>query len=179
MGPETIIVLAGGKSAERFDLHKLQSLGVVIGVNDAAVHVPVDIAVSMDRTWCENRYKVIKEKSVSFFAREQAFINISDRWDKLHLFSNDRLSCEMSDTPGVLNGINSGMCALNLAYTMRPKRVVALGFDCSRTGYWYPPYEWQTAPEPRGVTSDWAYEQWKKGIEKVKNQFAMVGIEWI
>lgn len=176
---ETIVVLAGGKSASKFDLQKLQGLGFVIGVNDAAIHAPVDCAVSMDRTWCENRYLKIKKLNIDFYARYEAFLNIQERWPKLKLFQNDRLSNDMTDSEYSLNGINSGFCALNLAYKMKPKRVMALGFDCEKTGYWYPPYEWQMAKEPRGITSEWSYSQWKKGLPYIKEQFRHAGIEWI
>lgn len=179
MGKETIIVLAGGKSAEKHDLKNLKNYGYVIGVNDACIHVPVDCGISMDRTWFENRWKSIKSLKIPFYIRAEATINTKQAWSLLNVYECDRLSTWMTDEKGFLNGLNSGFCALNLAFQMKPQKIWALGFDCARTGYWYPPYEWQLAPQPRGITSDWAFDKWQHGLENIKTQFKDAGIEWI
>lgn len=179
MVKDTVILLAGGKSAEHFDLQNLKELGYVIGVNDAAIHAPVDCAITMDRTWFENRWQKIKDMGIPLYARWEATINVSDRWIGLNIFQNDRHSNEMSDNPLEVNGINSGFCGCNLAFKLKPKRFIAIGLDCANTGYWYPAYEWQTGPEPRGITSDWSYDQWQKGLIDIKSQFGKAGIEWI
>jgi hypothetical protein len=178
MAIKTIIVLAGGASASKHDLKNLKSMGYVIGVNDACIHAPVDCGVSMDRTWFEHRWATIKALSMPFYVRQEAVVNVSERWDLLNIFECDRLSSYMVNEKGMLNGLNSGFCALNLAFQMRPDRVVPLGFDCENTGYWYPPYEWQTAPEPKGKTSNWAFQRWKEGFFYIQKQFEAAGIQW-
>lgn len=181
MGHETVIVLGGAKSAAENDLSGLRARGFVIGVNDSAIHAPVDAAVTMDRTWFEHRWSVIKafSRQIPLHARAEAVINVTERWPNLHIFACDRLSNAMSDEKGRLNGVNSGFCALNLAWQMRPKQIIVLGIDAKRDGYWYPPYEWQRGEKPRGITSDWAYKQWEKGLADIRRQFTEAGIEWI
>lgn len=179
MVKETVIVLGGGKSAASHDLQNLKSLGYVIGVNDAGLHAPVDCVVTMDRTWFENRWRRVKELGLPLYAREQAVENVPERWDGLNIFENDRHSNRMVMDSHVLNGVNSGYCALNLAYKMKPKQVMILGFDCANTGYWYPAYEWTKWEKPRGITSAWAYERWADALVEVKSQFLKAGIEWI
>lgn len=174
-GIKTVIVLAGGKSAEEHDLKNLRKKGFVIGVNDAAIHVPVDAAVTMDRTWYLNRWDKVKALDIEMHARREATVNVPDIWPKLHIFDCDSHSYLMTDKKGHLDGVSSGFCALNLAYQMKPEKVIALGFDCNPTGYWYPPYEWQ--PQ-RGITSPWAYSRWQKAIGKVADQFKQAGIKW-
>ncbi len=85
----------------------------------------------------------------------------------------------MTHEPRTLNGVNSGFCGCNLAFKFMPKRFLPLGLDSKKGGYWYPPYEWQTAPDPRGITSEWAYVKWAEGLIEVKAQFEKAGIEWI
>lgn len=179
MVKETVIVLGGAASAAQHDLKNLRGdKNYVIGINDAAIHAPVDCCVTMDRTWFEYRWEKLRALGIPVFAREEATINITDRWADLEIFKNNRHSNDMSLDPDRLNGINSGFCGLNLAYKMRPRAVRVLGMDCKKSGYWFPPYPWQTAPAPRGITSDWSYDQWMKGIEQIKQQFEKAGIAW-
>jgi hypothetical protein len=179
MDKKTVIVLGGGQSASLHDLQNLRKDGYVIGVNDSAIHAPVDCAVTMDRTWFENRWEKIRALGLPLYAREDAVINVPDRWPGLHIFKNNRHSNFMTLEVGTLNGVNSGFCACNLAFQFQPDHFLPLGLDSKKGGYWYPPYEWQTGDAPRGLTSDWAYERWASGLVDIKQQFEKAGIEWI
>lgn len=168
-----VTVLAGGWSAKPY-LDRLP--GLVIGVNDAALRVRCDMAVSMDRLWTEHRWEEIVATAKPAHIRRAALQNISARPDWLSVFECDHTSTKLSDTPGRLNGTHSGLCALNLAYQLRPERVVLAGFDMGKgpTGeaHWYPPYPWA----PQGATSTGKFKAWASQFETAARQCSAAGV---
>lgn len=70
------------------------------------------------------------------------------------------------------------MCALNLAWQLRPQRLFLLGFDMNRDpdgrAYWYPPYPWST---PEGSTSDGKYKSWAKQFADIALAFIGAGVK--
>jgi len=172
----TISVLGGGPSAQGLDLSRLP--GLVIGVNDACVLAPVNVCVSMDRLWTENRWGQLMALAKPTHLRRGCQRNCTGQWPGLVNFECDHTSTVMSDAPGTLNGVNSGMCALNLAYQRRPARLLLFGFDMRRQGdrpYWWKPYEWR----PKGATSGGKYAQWARQFDQLAPQFKAAGIEVI
>jgi hypothetical protein len=172
---DTISVLAGGWSVKGLDLTRLP--GMVIGVNDAGVRAPrVDAVVTMDRLWLEWRWPDLCRTQTPTWARPAALKHIHDRPPWLTVFECDWQSAEMSDEPGRLNGTNSGGCALNRAYQLRPRRVVLFGFDMGRSpqgeSYWYPNYPWK----PTGGAGS-KYAQWSRQFEPAAKAFRAAGIE--
>lgn len=159
-----ISILGGGWSVRGLDLKKLP--GYIIGVNDAGVHATCDAIVSMDRLWTENRWPFLAERSRDTYIRSSALKNVAERPGWLHPFENDNAGKEMSESVERLNGNNSGFCALNLAYIMRPSRIRLYGFDMNRgpdgIPYWYPPYPWA---KPAGGTGNARYADWAKGFD--------------
>lgn len=157
-GPITIV--AGGWSASRFDLAKLP--GTIIGVNDAALLIPhVDIIVSMDRLWAENRVDKLRALRKPTWLRRKALTNIdltACPW--VTPFENDHESTELSDVPGTLNGTHSGFCALNLAYQLRPCDLYLVGFDMARgpkgEAHWFPQYPWSVNSTGAARLAVWA-----------------------
>ncbi len=174
-----VIVIGGGASVRKVDLNKLS--GFVIGVNDSSFHAPVNAAISMDRIFTEYRWEHLKalgEAGAQVWSRVSAMQNIKGDWPWLTRFACDYTSTVMVDKPATLNGTNSGMCGLNLAYRMRPKRVFLLGFDLCvderGESYWYPPDPWGKPyrPIPRKH-----YAAWAKGYDGPAKQFKEAGIE--
>lgn len=146
--PSEMTILAGGWSASRVDLRKLP--GTVIAVNDSAYYAPRwDICVSMDRIWAENRWALIERSTTrAIHLRRSTMKNVDPRGLKhVHLFENDHKATVLSDEHGTLHGTNSGFCALNLAYQMRPQRLFLVGFDMALgpkgERHWFPDYEWK------------------------------------
>lgn len=158
MADETMIIVAGGSSVAEYDVRDLTSRGYVVGVNESALLCKVDAAITMDRLWFEHRWPQLKERSVPVWVRLSACKNVKTEPNELWIFSNDHTSTVMTDESATLNGTNSAMCALNLAYVARPKRLYLFGFDCMQgpggKHYWYPPYPWAT-PKP-GKLRDWS-----------------------
>jgi hypothetical protein len=179
---KSMIILAGGSSVRGLPqdiiTERLPDLAFTIGVNDSAIYAEVDLAVSMDRLWCENRWKRIIEKSTQLLARTEALKNIPGN-PLITSFKCDYRSTLMSMAPGILNGTNSGMVALNYAFQKRPKKVFLLGLDSGKTKdqttpYWYPSYPWAAQS---GATKPGKYRDWNVQYGFVRRQFAREGMD--
>jgi len=134
---ETIIIIAAGNSVKDMDLKAVCERGYVIGVKNAAWCAPADIGVCMDRHWTEQFISFLKGKP--WWLRK---VPKDLEWEGLRKFKCNHLSNEFAEEEGTLNGGNSGYCAVNLAYQMRPKRIFLIGFDMTGEAYWYEPYWW-------------------------------------
>lgn len=177
-----ITIVGGGWSVGDIDFSKL--VGHVIGVNESGLLLPrVDRIVSMDRKWTEHSWEKIKRLAVPTSLRRSAVQNISGEeldacrlW--LDIFECDNETNRFSDTPIRLNGTNSGACAMNLAYQLRPRRLFLLGFDMKRSAkgeaYWYPPYPWAAQ---KGGTSNGKYVAWSRQFEEAARSFKSVGTD--
>lgn len=171
---DTVSVVAGGWSVGKVDRERIP--GLIIGVNDAAVHLPhCDIAVSMDRLWTEYRWAQILGRLA--WIRRSAIKNRHDRWDGLTIFECDHTSAVFTEEQDRLNGTNSGLCGLNLAYRMKPRRIVLWGFDMRRAedgrSYWFDPYPWA----PQGATKPGKYQEWAGQFHQAAETCKAAGIE--
>lgn len=175
MKPDTVTIIASGPSAAALDLARAP--GYVIGVNDSGLQSPrVDAIVSMDRLWTEHRWDEIVRRCGPTWLRRSAVQNVKDRWDGLHVFECDHKSSIPSSVPGWLNGTNSGACAVNLAYQLKPRRVFLIGFDMGRAGaraYWHAAYSWA---HPQGGTTNGKYAEWAKQFRQAARAFDVAGI---
>jgi hypothetical protein len=173
--PDEITVLAGGWSAGRFDLQALP--GWVIGVNDAALHARVDAIISMDRLWTEHRWPEVTAKVLPTWIRRSALKNIGARPFWLRPFECDHTSAQMTGAAGYLNGTNSGLCAVNLAFQFRPRLIRLYGMDLARGPkgqcHFHPPYPWA----PQGATKPGKFAEWRRHLEQAIRQCKAEGIE--
>lgn len=177
---EVISIIGGGPSAKTVDLTALP--GTIIAVNDAALHAPrFDIAISMDRLWLENRWGDMARIGKPLFVRLSAMHNFIDRvrlsW--VTPFECRHETADFGNHLCTLNGPNSGHCALNLAYVLKPKRVNLVGFDMGRGPkgecYWWPePYPWA---KDSGATSDKRYMEWRAAFNRGVDQCKVAGID--
>lgn len=174
---QQVTVLAGGWSASKVDLRKLP--GTVIAVNDAAYYAPRwDICVSMDRLWAENRWALIERSTTrAIFLRRSTMKNVDPRELKhVHLFENDHKATVLSDERGTLHGTNSGFCALNLAYQMRPQKLFLVGFDMALgprgERHWFPNYPWKGG----GGSGAGKLAEWSRQFDTAAIQLERVGI---
>lgn len=174
-----VSVVAGGWSFNQCDHLKLP--GLVIAVNDAAYYMESrrpDHIVSMDRMWTEHRLAFLRLHKKETHIRFSACKNIP--WFELQAegwfttFNNTNSGVPFNETPEVLNGANSGACALNLAYTMKPEQLFLFGFDMNAgpdgNAYWYPPYPWSHHKGGKGN-----YTQWALDMENYAKQFVAIG----
>jgi hypothetical protein len=179
---DTISVIAGGWSLAEIDLDRIP--GLRIGVNDSAWRVQCAIGVTMDRAFFENRQAELRRA----FPSDRTAFYYRRRIDKASIapvywiqFDNDHTSVAMSrdwETGARLNGTNSGICGINLAYRIKPRRVLLWGFDMCRSrdgrAYYHPPYPWAKA---EGATSGGRYEEWRRQFPEIYRQFKSDGIE--
>lgn len=175
---QQVTVLAGGWSASKVDLRKLP--GAVIAVNDAAYYAPRwDICVSMDRMWAENRWALIERSTTrAIFLRRSTMKNVDPKGLKhVHLFENDHKATVLSDEVGTLHGTNSGFCALNLAYQMRPQKLFLVGFDMALgprgERHWFPNYPWKNG----GGSGAGKLAEWSRQFDTAAIQLERAGIE--
>jgi hypothetical protein len=172
-----VSVLGSGWSVKGLDLNKLP--GFVIGANDSGLLAPrVDAIVSMDRLWTENRWQSLSNLQRVTWIRFSALANIRGEYWWLRPFFNSHKHTTPSEHYDVLNGTNSGMCALNLAYLQRPDIILMFGFDHCRgpngEPYWHKPYGWAKA---NGGTGDGRYQEWSKQYEPLAEACAHRGIK--
>lgn len=177
-----ITIVAGGWSVRNVAIDRL--CGLVFGVNDAAYHLPKppDVVVSMDRLWSEHRWEWLRARAGATWLRRSAVQNldtkqaIADGW--LHVFDCDNQQDGFAHRKEWLNGPNSGHCALNLAWHMRPGRVFLLGFDMNRdrhgVAHWHPPHDWNP---PGGATTNGKYREWAGRMKRAAMAFAAIGCE--
>lgn len=178
MSDNEITILAGGWSAAFLDLTALR--GLVIGVNDAAVRARCDCAVSMDRLWTEHRWHFLMALSRPAYIRTAALKNIRERPTWLTPFECNYKDNTFSTEPTILNGTNSGACAINLAFQMQPKRLFLVGFDMNRSPnienrpYWYPDMPWTKSG---GATTNGKYAEWAGQFDDAARAFGAAGVE--
>lgn len=186
MSNNVLSIVAGGWSFAGFD-HKTVP-GQVIAVNDTLLHFTSELSyvVSMDRLWTENRWENLKRRAIPSYLRRSSFKNIhladegAGGWcEWLHTFECDREpAAPFGETFGQLNGRNSGACAINLAYVLRPRELYLFGFDMNRSpdgkAYWYPGYEWNGKGN-KGATGAGKYAEWVTDCREYAKQFAAIG----
>lgn len=172
-----LILVAGGWSAADVIPRSNKFDWPTIGVNEAFTHLTCDIGLTMDRLWMENRWDAVADACVargaSFYARTAALKKIEERPPWLRPFECDYLMSEFSDVDGTLNGTNSGACALNLAYQIKPERLFLVGFDMNRSpagkAYWWGDgYPWA---KPGGGTGNTRYQEWAKQFDEAARAF--------
>jgi hypothetical protein len=168
------IVICGGWSVSQYDVADLRKRGYVIGVNESALLFHCDVGITMDRLWAENRSRTYYvNRPGELWVREGAAKNLPYH-PRLWKFACDHETCEMSTTPKILNGMNSGMVALNFAYQMAPHTVYIFGLDHQKgpngEPYHHPPYNWPEA-KPEGNTTSGKYKAWGKHYARVLEQF--------
>lgn len=174
MDKKNIIILGGGASAKYCEPEKLHRFGYVIGVNDSGVLAKCHSIVSMDRLWIENNIRDCIHVDIPTWFRICAYSKncSSIKWPKLRVFENSTEIYTMSDQYGVLNGDNSGSCALNLAYQMNPRNIFLFGFDMNGSGYWHNGY----SPQNKGSGGQ-RQKTWVKSFEIKKKQLDKTGIK--
>lgn len=181
-----ITIIGGGWSVLNVALDRLS--GVVIAVNDSAILAPRwDHAVSMDRVWAERRIDQLVIRSTetdpprTIWLRRSALQNLTNyvtAWPWVRSFECNHETSVFSAIEGTLNGTNSGACAMNLAWHLRPSRLFLLGFDMCRDesgrAYWYPPYPWSS---PNGSTTNGKYTKWAQQFRGAASAFTRIGCQ--
>ena len=174
---DRMIIIAGGPSVVKINPEDLTKHGFVLGVNDSYLRMNCHQGITMDRLWMENRIGVVKAYNKPFWARYPAIKNLSltpeDTFIKPYICEETNV---LSSEENHLNGTNSGMCALNLAYHNKPKLLYLFGFDMKETTkvpYWYPQYPWVKKTKNKKKK----YVDWCNQMIPVAKQLESVGIK--
>lgn len=176
MNDEPVFVIAGGWSCSLYKrVRDLTRWGHVIGVNDVALYADVHTAVTMDRLWLEHRLAAMDDLKVPTWYRDNTAKNV--RPGALHIpFHGSIQSLRMSEESTDLWGDNSGACAINRAYQMKPQRIYLFGFDMQKgpagQSHWYSPYPWKSG----GGAKPGTMAGWAKSFAVKAKQFTDAGI---
>lgn len=176
---KNVIVIGGGWSLTQWPiLHTdLRPYGLVIGVNDAAVHLQVHVACTMDRLWLEHRAETLDFNNVPVHFRAGICKRIKEPRLGIPFKNNNSMEFGMSTRPSELFGNNSGACAVNLAFKQGSKNVYLLGFDmCNGPNgekHWHPPYAWKDG----GGSSAGRLKEWSQEWARFAQQFAAAGVQ--
>lgn len=184
---EIVSVIASGESWKTCGADRAP--GFVIAVNDMFRHVPHDAVLSMDGLWAKNRATEVLTQMFmwedtrprDFYLRRSAhkYFNRGDKQfqhiTRVHVFDCDNHSDVMSPNPAVLNGRHSGQCALNLAFTRRPRTVFLYGFDLrgDALGHGHPDYEWKGQGNTNNASK---FREWADGFHVSAKFFDAAGI---
>lgn len=136
-------VIGGGPSLKGFDFSKLN--GYKIGANKSAILADCDCMVSIDRTYAERSAKEVREfkgEVILGYGRPDLVKGKLPNATYVK-WNRDR---GLSNNPEVVNGLNSGYAALNVAYLKGAKIIALLGFDMKmgETKHFHEGYSWDS-----------------------------------
>lgn len=173
-----VSIVACGPSALRCGAARAP--GFVIAVNDAYQHVRHDAVLSMDGRWAKNRLPMFMGGDGPIHIRRSAMrhVNPSDcstrTLQRVRVFDCDHTSGVFGHAAYHLNGPNSGYCALNLAYVMRPEVVYLFGYD-HKGDHFHPESEWRRRGEGC-VNTPRKFKEWADMCETAREMFDAAGI---
>lgn len=173
-----VSIVAGGPSALKCGAARAP--GFVIAVNDAYQHVRHDALLSMDGRWAKNRLPMLMGGDGAVHIRRSAMRHVNPSecstrtLQRVRVFDCDHTSGVFGVHAHVLNGPNSGYCALNLAYVMRPEVVYLFGYD-HKGDHFHPESEWRQRGEGC-ANSPAKFKTWAEMCFAARAQFDLSGI---
>jgi hypothetical protein len=160
--------------------------GIVLAVNDAALHFPHDAIVSMDGRWAVNRVphflgkgnlRTLCMNDIWLRDRAWAKLGIAQKPDYVHTFEVDTKSDVLGHGDRLV-GLHSGAVGVNLARTMSPDLIYLYGFDAAfgKDGkhHFFGDYPWKDETETR--LSRRKFRSWATQMEKFAVQLKAAGI---
>lgn len=156
---DKVIIVGTGPSLTGFDFNKLHGKGFIIAVNDAHKFVPFANAwFTLDPWGLGGQQTPDKNFFGQMWAAVPDDFGLRDAKCPTHrtaplpsikflhripfhtatVTPDDYLQWGLSEDSSSINSLNSGYGALNLAYHMRPKKILLLGMDAT-SGYFFDP----------------------------------------
>lgn len=139
MNWSTTFIIGGGPSAGPLDTGALAGLGVRLGVNDAALHKPVDAFFSNDHNYALGARAAIDALGVPVHLSvwHRNWCQFEDWpsatiWRRIHSAEPAMMPGCLSSGPHGTPGC-SGYVAINLAVQMGARRIVLFGYDFHET----------------------------------------------
>lgn len=188
MKKEIVSVVACGPSALKCGAQ--QSPGTRITVNDAFWYVASDRTLSMDGRWARYRWPLFRALAAPHLhLRRSAYGHVRKACNgeppyeftrHCSVFDCDINSTLFGDDETQLNGRNSGYCALNLAFVLKPRVVYLFGFDMNESTHFFGEYDWHENGRKEGCTNSRAkFSEWVKDFSSAAEQFRAAGIRVI
>lgn len=181
---EVISIVGCGPSA--LDCGAGSAPGFVIAVNGAFEYVKHDAALSMDGRFASNCVPRMFG-AVPIWLRDRAYRKLkpaelsSATRHHINVFANTHTTTTFAEnalyptTSWQLNGDHSGYCALNFAYSLRPRVVYLYGFDLHDTDiqHFFGRYPWDGLGSNNSPTK---FAKWRKDMFAAAVQFDAKGI---
>ncbi|HEY9819114.1 MAG TPA: hypothetical protein V6D20_25375 [Candidatus Obscuribacterales bacterium] len=165
-----VYVIGGGPSLKDFDFTRLK--GYTIGANRTAFVANTDALVSVDRVFITRAAEDMKGYA------GRLFLCVKNPDGCIPLEGATYLRYDpsegLSDNPEYLIGLNSGHCALNVAYLLNAKSISLLGFDMKMDGstkHFHGGYSWA------GGAGN--YMPWAKRFGRAATQLKNKGVQVI
>lgn len=156
---ETVIIVASGKSLSGFNFNKLRGMGHIIAVNGSGDSVPFgDSWFTLDpwgvgprgeqlpKKFAGRLYAAVPEDFGTPNAQavnhrvsanpEVTYLHRLRQHNMVGVSSETAFKLGLSEDSSCISTGNSGYGALNLAYHLRPKKIILLGID-GTLGYHY------------------------------------------
>ena len=163
---QTAVILASGKSLEKYDVDYCQGKAKIYAVNNTYQLAPwADVLYACDKEWWDT-YK-------PDFKGEKWTINkdACEKYGLNHIDYDSQLI--FSDKDIIATGNNSGFQAMNLAYLHGYKRIILLGFDYMNSGQHF------FGRHPHGLNKSPDMRRWVKHMRKAQPIMESLGIEVI
>lgn len=156
--PEKVIIVASGPSLENFNFEELRGKGYIITVNEAGKHIPfADAWFTLDPWGLHGPQLPNQDFKGKLFAAVPEDFGMQNARIRDHqvvcprpitylhriIFhtapvtnAEEYLTWGLNEDTSCINTLNSGYGAFNLAYHLRPKKILLLGLDAT-SGYFY------------------------------------------
>lgn len=178
--PDIVSLVACGPSALKCGA--VHAPGMVVAINGAAKHVPHTAAFTMDGRYARNEWQNHQFKP--FVVRESAWqhaVRAGARETPTTVrFAGDNKSAIFAENPEncrggwQLNGSNSGYCALNFAYSLRPRKVILYGYDMDVPTHFFGDYSWKGEGDSLNANK---LQLWAAEMEYAAHQFRKARID--
>ena len=142
---ECVYVVAGGPSLHGFDFDQLKGKNV-IAVKSAAEHLPwASMYVSMDAVAWKTPERLAALSKTGFkgeiwmaVPEDYNLDHVMCKTDNVKFIIRDNIcNTGISPYPDRVYGFNSAVMGLNIAFLGGADRIVLMGFDLAKGGYWY------------------------------------------
>lgn len=172
-----VFIVGGGPSLQGRDLSRLRERGIVLGVNRAADLVPVDATFTLDHNFVAKRREDLRQ----WAAAHELWIAQAPDEPSPPILGAHYIERRNGDEPlsvdprYVINGLNSGYSAINLATLKRAREIILLGYDLHPTqglSHWHGGYPWNVG------TAEKYYGRWAQKFDLIA-RFMPAGVRII
>lgn len=170
-----LFIVGGGPSLRGRDMSGLRKRGRVLAVNRAFELIPCDAVFSLDLTFIKNRRRELEMAA----RRSEVILAVPDDYSDGLVAGATYVKRIQGkgvsfDPRAIINGLNSGYGAVNVAILKRALRIYLLGFDLvapatGEPGHWHDGYDWNNG------SSRIYYSRWAQRFDEIARDVDMLG----